>query len=178
MNFNFLKKLAIPRNINIFCAILFISVSSYCQLSDTYYTKQNKLDSLIANDKNAWEINQPSFFLYHQFQLDSVLEYWYFNPLPDSSFTLKITYAYNNTYYVEKYSVYKGELINSYEEETMYEFGSNAKGQGLPWQGTYYWENNKIVLESTNGHGKSEIDDWDPSKENWNRYQKRIKQLF
>jgi hypothetical protein len=48
-------------------------------------------------------------------------------------------------------------------EETILDI-YNGK-DSISWLGTYLFEKGKLKDYYTNGHGKSETDDWDPEKE-------------
>lgn len=87
-----------------------------------------------------------------------------------------IDYTIDSVAYSEKYYFKNGLLIYAYESEI---FFSPASGidQGTKWAGDYYFSKGKLIDEVTSGHGKSELDDWDPEKETLQRLKKRKAEL-
>ena len=50
-------------------------------------------------------------------------------------------------------------------------------GGGPDWSGVYYFKSGILLDHTTNGHGKSEDDSWDPADEVLRMSRKRMKQL-
>ena len=50
-------------------------------------------------------------------------------------------------------------------------------GGGPDWSGVYYFSNGKLLDHVTNGHGKSELDRWDPEDDVLRMSRKRMNQL-
>ena len=84
---------------------------------------------------------------------------------------LAVGYRDGNIDHEEVFYFKNGSLIYSTERETP------ADGAGAAWSGNFYFQNEKLLDFSTNGHGKSELDDWDPEAEVLRMSRKRMKQL-
>jgi len=78
--------------------------------------------------------------------------------------------------YTEKYYLRNGALIYAYESEVFFETGQNMK-EGIMWNGDFYFSKGKLIEHVTNGHGRSELDDWDPEKEILQKWKKRKEEL-
>ena len=50
-------------------------------------------------------------------------------------------------------------------------------GAGAIWSGVFYFQNGKLLDHTTNGHGKSELDNWDPEADMLWMSRRRMKQL-
>jgi len=88
-----------------------------------------------------------------------------------------ITYWTHKTKYSETYYLQNNQLIRAAESEDYYS-GKDENSEWLTaWSGNYYFENRKLVFLSTNGHGKSETDDWEPEKETLDTFDSRFKEL-
>jgi hypothetical protein len=63
-------------------------------------------------------------------------------------------------YFSQHQLIYATEFITTYS-------GTKAKDDEavMSWGGTYYFSNRKLIDILTIGHGKSEMDDWDPQLE-------------
>ena len=87
-----------------------------------------------------------------------------------------ISYTIDSTDYTEEYYFKDGFLIFAYEKEIL-----SAPYLGIDeysaWTGEFYFSKGKLIDHVTLGHGKSEIDDWDPEKEILQRLEKRKKEL-
>ena len=71
----------------------------------------------------------------------------------DKSDTIQQTFYLNN-----------GELIYATEIITSY-FTENGKTDSIVWKGDFYFENCKLIAHVTLGHGKSEMDTWNPEQD-------------
>jgi hypothetical protein len=83
---------------------------------------------------------------------------------------------YYSTAYSEKYYFKDGALINAYESEVFF-LPDLGIDQGTMWAGDFYFSKGKLIDYVTVGHGKSELDDWDPEKEILQRLKKRKAEL-
>ncbi len=54
--------------------------------------------------------------------------------------------------------IYANETITSY-------FTENGKTDSIIWKGDFYFENAKLIDHVTLGHGKSEIETWNPEQD-------------
>ena len=91
-----------------------------------------------------------------------------------------INYTIDSTAYsvacTEKYYFKDGSLIYAYESEILF-FPAEGIDQGTKWAGDFYFSKGKLTDHVTSGHGKSELDDWDPEKEILLRLKKRKAEL-
>jgi len=78
-----------------------------------------------------------------------------------------INYTIDSASYTEEYYFKDGFLIYAYEGIDEYS----------AWSGGFYFSNGKLIDHVTLGHGKSELDDWDPEKEILQRLKKRKAEL-
>ena len=78
--------------------------------------------------------------------------------------------------YTEKYYLKNGSLIYAFESEVFFPTGENIS-EGTTWAGDFYFSKGKLIDHVTLGHGRSELDDWDPEKEILQRWKGRKKEL-
>ena len=84
---------------------------------------------------------------------------------------LAVRYLYINIEHEEVYYFKNGTLIYSMERR------APVDGPGAAWSGVFYFQNGKLLDFTTNGHGKSELDDWDPEADMLWMSRRRMKQL-
>jgi len=87
-----------------------------------------------------------------------------------------INYIIDSTDYTEEYYFKEGQLIYEYEGE-LWHFPSLGPNEYQGWSGSFYFSKGKLIDHVTLGHGKSELDDWDPEKEILQRLKKRKAEL-
>jgi len=78
--------------------------------------------------------------------------------------------------YTEKYYLQNGSLIYAYESEVFFLTGKNIN-EGTTWAGDFYFSKGKLTDYVTLGHGRSELDGWDPEKEILQNWKERKKEL-
>ena len=91
-----------------------------------------------------------------------------------SLYYFSVKYSIDSTDYNEEYYFDKEQLIFSAEKE-LYHFPSSKDSIG--WSALYYFYHNTLIDYETLGHGKSEMDDWNPEKEVLARLAGRKKEL-
>jgi len=67
-------------------------------------------------------------------------------------------------------------LIYAYESEVFFETSQNMK-DGTMWNGDFYFSKGKLIEHVTNGHGRSELDNWNPEKEVLEKWKSRKMEL-
>jgi len=78
--------------------------------------------------------------------------------------------------YTEKYYLKNDALIYAYESEVFFETSQNMK-DGTMWNGDFYFSKGKLIEHVTNGHGRSELDNWNPEKEVLEKWKSRKMEL-
>ena len=78
--------------------------------------------------------------------------------------------------YTEKYYLKNGSLIYAYESEVFFLTGETIN-EGTTWAGDFYFSKGKLTDHVTLGHGRSELDDWDPEKEILQNWKERKREL-
>jgi len=94
---------------------------------------------------------------------------------------LQMTWTIDSTYYEEDYYVSNGKLLYSEEKKIYYMPRSNGKEETAHWMEYCYFINDRLIHERSQGHGKSELDTYDPETEVLKRYKIRrliLKQLL
>lgn len=98
----------------------------------------------------------------------------YFTYKTSNGKLVKLTYLFKNdsTKTEQIFYINNGKLIYSTEDEVLY----SSKDSSI-WRGTYFFANGRLKDYETLGHGKSELDDWEPEKEMVNNY-KRVRNII
>lgn len=120
----------------------------------------------IADSKKSFTIKKRKYTEKWTYSMnDGKIEYF------------SVEYFHRNTQYSQHYFLQNEQLI--YVEENEEYYTGNGENQTLVtgWSGYYYFENRKLVHLMTNGHGKSETDDWQPEKETLKMFDSRWKTL-
>lgn len=154
--------------------IAFLTASvSHAQETDTAYWEE--VDSLMYETWSQPYFINPTFRSNLNYESDSIHETWDVYDRKDGILTIKISYWKNLEYYEEEYYLYKGELVRASEKEHWYyDYGSNDHSI---WSGEYQFEHGTLVNYSTNGHGRSETDEWDPETWVLDRFKIRMEEL-
>ncbi len=77
---------------------------------------------------------------------------------------IKRRFSYKNDTIHQTFFLQKGDLIYATEEIVTY-FTKNKKTDSIAWRGDFYFSKGKLIDHVTVGHGKSEIDSWNPEQE-------------
>ena len=84
---------------------------------------------------------------------------------------LAVRYLYIDIEHEEVFYFKNKKLVYSMERR------APVDGLGAAWSGTFYFHNGKLLDFTTNGHGKSELDNWDPEADMLWMSRRRVKQL-
>lgn len=94
------------------------------------------------------------------------LHYIHYNYAVNKSGYVKISRQFSNkkdsvqqTFYLKS-----GKLIHATETITSY-FNDSGKTYSITWSGGFYFANGKLIDHITLGHGKSELETWNPEQE-------------
>ncbi len=132
-----------------------------------------RVDSAVAAIERKIEKSRRSFTVKKR----DFTEQWNYSVSGEGIEFFDITYWYNNTKYLETYYLQNDKLLRAAEREDNYSSNTENSEWLTAWSGDYYFENRKLVFLSTNGHGKSEMDEWQPEKETLDSFGSRLKEL-
>lgn len=132
----------------------------------------DKIDSIVSNIDSVSLLKHRVFNLKKQYKGKTYTETWSY--LRDSKYLLyfRVNYTLDSNDYEEEYYLAYGGLIYATEKEVM-RFPSMDPVDSIGWSGIFYFSEHKLLYHRTLGHGKSEIEGWDPEKEIRVRYSKR-----
>jgi len=135
------------------------------------FTKE-KIDSIVSKTDSVVSLKHKVFNLKKQYKGKVYTEKWSY--LRDAKHLLffRINYTIDSTDYEEVYYLDKGALVFASEKEVM-RFPSMDPVDSIGWSGFFYFSEHKLLFQSTLGHGKSEMDNWNPEKEVRVRFSKR-----
>lgn len=130
-------------------------------------------DRIVAKTDSLFAIRHKSFIVKKNFSSGKVVtEKWTYYKKGSSLLYFKINYTIDSTDYEEEYYLDIGNLIYATEKEVTLMPSSNPV-DSFGWAGNYYFAKKKLVDHITFGHGKSEMDTWDPERDTLLRYSKR-----
>lgn len=154
------------------CILIFFSpFLSFCQSK----TDSVSINAIVRSIDRLSKANSQSYGRFKIVNHKKIKEQWlYFDSKGLSRIT--ISYTIDSTAYYEKYYLKDGALIYAYDSEI---FFSPTAGidQGTKWAGDFYFLKGKLFNHVTLGHGRSELDDWDPEKEILQGLKKRKAEL-
>jgi hypothetical protein len=157
---------------SLFIAVFFIPLLSICQEKNTDSASINKI---VRNIDRLSEGNSRPYMKNKILNQKKIKERWvYFDNKRLSR--IIIDYIIDSTAYTEKYYFKNKSLIYAYESEIFFSPPAGVD-QGTKWAGDFYFSNGKLIDHVTLGHGRSELDDWDPEKEILQRLKKRKAEL-
>lgn len=134
---------------------------------------QKRIDSIIETIEKRSENSHQSFTIKKR----KYTEQWTYSTANGKIEFFSVSYFARHTKRSETYFLQNDELIYAAEREDYYS-GDNENTEELTsWSGNYYFENRILVYLTTNGHGKSETDDWEPERETLDMFRKRLKTL-
>jgi len=141
------------------------------QTTSTTY-KIEKIDSIVSQIDSVAMLKHRVFNLRKQYKGKTYSEKWSY--LRDSKYLLyfRVNYTLDSNDYEEEYYLANGGLIYATEKEVM-RFPSMDPVDSIGWSGVFYFSEYKLLFQSTLGHGKSEMDNWDPEREVRVRFSKR-----
>lgn len=155
--------------ISIVAVIIYHSLTG--QTTATTYTIE-KIDSIVSKIDSVARLKHRVFNLKKQYRGNTYTEKWSY--LRDAKYLLyfQVNYTLDSNDYEEEYYLTNGGLIYATEKEVM-RFPSMDPVDSIGWSGVFYFSAHKLLYQRTLGHGKSEMDNWDPEKEIRVRYSKR-----
>lgn len=148
-----------------------IPVFSFCQ-EITYKTN---IDNIVDSIDSLSRFNSKSYINEKIVNSRKAIQKWQYFDNKELSL-ISIGYKIDSTSYTEKYYLYNGGLIYAYEEEIWYQ-PSLGINEYTMWSGTFYFVRGKLADHVTLGHGKSELDNWNPEQEILLRLKERKKEL-
>ncbi len=155
----------------VFIVIFFSPFLSFCQSK----TDTASINAIVRSIDRLSKANSQSYSKFKVVTHKKVKEQWlYFDSKNLSGIT--ISYTIDSTAYNEKYYLKDGGLIYAYESEIFFSLPAGID-QGTKWAGDFYFSKGKLIDYVTLGHGKSELDDWDPEKEILQGLKKRKAEL-
>jgi len=98
--------------------------------------------------------------------LKKVLNYISYQYRESSKGYVKISrqFSHKNDTIHQDFYLKDGSLIYAHEIITSY-FTNNGKTDSIGWSGGFYFAKGKLIDCITHGHGKSEMDSWNPEKD-------------
>ncbi len=151
---------------------LYLLSCNFAFAQNVPYSKE-KIDIIITKTDSLFSIRHKSFTLKRNISSRKVVtESWTYLKNSKGLSCFKISYTIDSTDYKEAYFLDKGNLIYATEIEVS-RFPASGPDDFIVWSGLYYFSYKKLIDHMTNGHGKSELDGWDPEKETLLRYNKR-----
>ena len=138
-------------------------------------TDSSSINEVVRKIDKMSKTNGRSFIKYKVINNKKIKENW--QHFDNKQFSrIIINHVIDSMRYSEKYYFKNGSLIYAYESEILY---SPFWGQieYSIWSGDFYFSKGKLIDHVTLGHGKSELDDWDPENEILQRLKKRKAEL-
>lgn len=155
--------------------LLLFPVFCHAQTSDAAV---ERITSTVEKTEKRFERSRRSFVLKRQLKnRRTVNEKWSYLASKGNVEAFEVKYRAGQTEYIESYYLENGQLIHAGESEKSYA-GNKPDAEIISsWSGVYFFANRRLLDHRTNGHGKSEEDNWDPQKETLQRFDSRLKQL-
>jgi hypothetical protein len=150
--------------------VIMIPLHGICQAKSR---NTSSIDSTVAYIKKISKGTGESFTIEKTITGKKTKETWNYYNAKGLGF-ISIEYKIDSTAYAERYFLENGSLIYAYESEILYFPSLNDQSA---WAGDFYFSKNKLIHHVTLGHGKSEMDDWDPEKEILQRLKERKEEL-
>lgn len=158
------RRLVLSNSFILFCNFIFAQSVPY---------SHEKTDRIVWKIDSLCAVQHKSFILKKNTSSGKyITEKWSYLKDHNSLLYFKISYTIDSTDYEEEYYLDKGDLIYATEKEVT-RMLSNNPVDSFGWAGNYYFAKNKLLDHITFGHGKSEIEPWDPERDTLLRYSKR-----
>lgn len=160
---------------------LVIYTSVFSQMNDSdanwekYQIRSQEFDSLFTAKYPDFR-GGVKYYSKSKVNGKDVSEIWNYRDLGEGSYQLRIDYREGTTAYSEVYEVFKGELLNTRIAEDEY-FDGFDKRVSISWSYDCFWLGSTMVSMSSNGHGRTESDEWDAEAEALGWFKKREKEL-
>ena len=123
----------------------------------------------VAIDAEIERISKQSNSAAVSFSIQAMkkrLHYIRYNYVVNKSGYVKISRQFSNKNDTTQQTFYlkEGKLIHATETITSY-FHEKGKTDSIGWSGGFYFANGKLIDHITLGHGKSELETWNPEQE-------------
>jgi len=129
-------------------------------------TSKRAIDDFVRQAELKFESSKADFVL-----KSKLSEKFSYSMKGNTVEVLSVRYRKADADHEEEYYFQAGKLVYAIERQ------APVGGSGPAWSGVYYFKNGKLLDHTTNGHGKSELDSWDPEDEVFRMSRKRMKQL-
>lgn len=156
---------------SILISIIFLSGSASAQLAEQ---KKISIDQIVSNTKKNLSSTKKRFVLKSKVKGGGYVSEKFSYVMHEKIVKALRVVIQDGTVTSEQEFYYsEGNLIYATESETAVKDGEIIH----EWSGIYYFDGGDLFDYSTNGHGKSEDDNWQPEKEIPQLSRKRLKQL-
>jgi hypothetical protein len=130
---------------------------------------QNLEKQKAAIDAEVERISSLSKSAAESFSIQAMkkrLHYIYYNYVVNKSGFVKISrqFSHKSDTIQQTFYLKAGKLIHATETITSY-FNAKGKTDSITWSGGFYFANGKLIDHITLGHGKSELETWNPEQE-------------
>ena len=131
-------------------------------LAQDLVKKKAAIDTEVARISNQNKLPSVSFTIQ---ALKKQLHYIRYQYRADKSGYTMISrkFAHNNDSIRQNFYCKGGKLIHARETIVSY-YKEQGKTDSITWGGEFYFEKEKLIDYITLGHGKSEMETWDPEK--------------
>ena len=142
--------------------LIVLIVCTQTSAQETISTKRDIDDEVQRIDQDS-RLKSVTFSIQ---AMKKVLHYIDYNYLADENGYSKINrqFARNNDTTRQTFYLKKGELIFATEQIVPY-YPERNKTDSIAWRGDFYFSKGKLFDHVTLGHGKSELDTWNPEQE-------------
>jgi hypothetical protein len=147
---------------------IIISTTCISALAQSTPALKKEIDNEVQRIQSSHGLKPASFSIQ---ALKKVLHYISYNYLSDDNEYVKITrqFSRNNDTTRQTFYLKKGKLIFATEQVVSY-YTENNKTDSISWSGDFYFSNDKLIDYVTLGHGKSEVDIWNPEQDILNAF--------
>lgn len=159
--------------------VFILLISPFLCLSQEKKPDSASINRIVEKVDKLSETNSKSYAKDKVINHKKFIEKWkYFDSKQLSRITIEYTIdsPKYSVAYSEKYYFKDGSLIYAYESEIFFN-PPEGIDKGTKWAGYFYFSKEKLIDYVTLGHGKSELDDWDPEKDILMQLKKRKAQL-
>lgn len=146
----------------ILIVLVFILITGLSHAQDL--AKQKAVIDTAVKDITAISLNDATRFTIQANK--KVLHYisYRYMEKPEGYITIQRQFSKNKDTIQQYFYMKNGELIYAIENITSF-YGGNQKDNIVFWSGQFYFSKNKLIDHVTLGHGKSELETWNPEQE-------------
>jgi hypothetical protein len=150
----------------IFSAVFSVALGLMSAIGQDLDTSKGAIDDFVKQAELKFQSSKAGFVL-----KSKLAETFSYSMKGNDVEVLSVRYRNADSDHDEEYFFQAGKLVYATERQ------APVGGGGPDWSGVYYFKNGKLLDHATNGHGKSELDSWDPEDEVFRMSRKRMKQL-